>query len=266
MRWADGSGTVGTPDPAGNSTRSRSPTRVLRHPNFRLLWMGSVASAAGASIGSIVVVWLVYYATRSPIAISLLGIVQFLPTLFFGLVAGALIDRWDRRRLMVACDVARAVCFGALALYVLFYGATTAVLIGVVFAVAVFSTAFRPATNATIPRILPPSDLTDGNGLLQGGSTIASFIGSPIGGVLVVTVGAVLGLAVNALTFAVSGAMIFLMVIPAARKSPSEGPATRTSLLSEVGDGLRYLRSQRALLNITITAMGANFFLSIWGG
>jgi MFS family permease len=228
--------------------------------------MGSVASAAGASIGSIVVVWLVYYATRSPIAISLLGIVQFLPTLFFGLVAGALIDRWDRRRLMVACDVARAVCFGALALYVLFYGASTAVLIGVVFAVAVFSTAFRPATNATIPRILPASDLTDGNGLLQGGSTIASFIGSPIGGVLVVTVGAVLGLAVNALTFAVSGAMIFLMVIPAARKSPSEGPATRTSLLSEVGDGLRYLRSQRALLNITITAMGANFFLSIWGG
>jgi len=190
---------------------------VLRHANFRLLWTGSVTSAAGASIGSIVIIWLVYNATHSPFAISLLGIAQFLPTLLFGLLAGALIDRWDRRRLMVACDLARAVCFGALALFVFVYGASTVVLIGVVFAVAAFSTAFRPATNATIPRILPPADVADGNGLLQGGTTVASFLGSPVGGLCVVTIGAVAGLALNALTFAVSGAMIFLMVIPAAR-------------------------------------------------
>jgi len=239
---------------------------VLRHANFRLLWTGSVTSAAGASIGSIVIIWLVYNATHSPVAISLLGIAQFLPTLLFGLLAGALIDRWDRRRLMVACDLARAVCFGALALFVFVYGASTVVLIGVVFAVAAFSTAFRPATNATIPRILPPADVADGNGLLQGGTTVASFLGSPVGGLCVVTIGAVAGLALNALTFAVSGAMIFLMVIPAARRpDPGVAPA-RTSLLTEVGEGFRYLRSQRALLLITLTAMGANFFLSIWGG
>jgi MFS family permease len=260
------SGTLETLEPAGARSASRSPTRVLRHTNFRLLWIGSVTSAAGASIGSIVVIWLVYNATHSPIAISLLGIFQFLPTLLFGLLAGALIDRWDRRRLMLACDVARAICFAGLALFVLLYGASTVVLIGVVFAVAAFSTAFRPATNATIPRILPPSEVTDGNGILQGGSTIASFVGSPIGGVLVVTLGAVLGLALNALTFAISGAMIFLMVIPPARRSPSDAPAARSSLLREVGDGLRYLRSQGALLVITLTAMGANFFLAIWGG
>jgi predicted MFS family arabinose efflux permease len=239
---------------------------VLRHANFRLLWIGSVTSAAGTSIGSIVLIWLVYNATHSPIAISLLGIAQFLPTLLFGLLAGALIDRWDRRRLMLACDVARAVCFGALALFVLVYGASTVVLIGVVFAVAAFSTAFRPATNATIPRILPAPDVADGNGLLQGGSTIASFIGSPIGGVLVVTVGAVIGLALNALTFAISATTIFLMVIPMARRPTDGTTAARTSLWTEVGEGLRYLRSQSALLIITITAMGANFFLSIWGG
>ena len=249
-----------TPKSAG------SPTRVLRHINFRLLWVGSVTSAAGAAIGSIVIVWLVYNETHSPIAISLLGIVQFLPTLLFGLLAGALIDRWDRRRLMVTCDVARAVCFGAVALFVLLYGINTVVLIGVVFAVAAFSTAFRPATNATIPRILPLSDIQDGNGLLQGGTTIASFIGSPIGGVLVVTVGAVVGLALNALTFAISGAMIFMMVIPIAQRAKPAGSSGKSSLLGEVGEGLRYVRSQTALLIITLSAMGANFFLSIWGG
>jgi|HubBroStandDraft_1064217.scaffolds.fasta_scaffold28354_2 MFS family permease len=255
----------GTPAKTGRTSSSVSPTRVLQHPNFRLLWIGSVTSAAGASIGSIIIVWLVYNATHSPIAISLIGIFQFLPTLLFGLLAGALIDRWDRRRLMLACDVARAISLGAVALFVLVYGANTVVLIGVVFAVAAFSTAFRPATNATIPRILPSAEVTDGNGLLQGGTTIAAFIGSPIGGILVVTVGAVIGLALNALTFAISATMIFLMVIPGARRALSAEPA-KSSILSEVGEGLRYLRSQSALLIITVTAMGANFFLSIWGG
>ena len=257
---------VESSETSGSQSASQSPTRVLRHTNFRLLWVGSVASAAGGSIGTIVIIWLVYNATHSPIAISLLGIVQFLPTLLFGLLAGALIDRWDWRRLMLSCDVARALCFGALALFVLFYGPSTVVLIGAVFAVSVFSTVFRPATNATIPRILPESDRADGNGLLQGGSTIASFIGSPIGGVLVVTLGAAVGLAINALTFAISASMIFLMVIPTARRASVEAPSAKSSLLSEVGEGLRFLRSQSALLIITITAMGANFFLSIWGG
>lgn len=256
-------------EPAGAAetpSASTSPTRVLRHANFRRLWIGSVASAAGASIGSIVIIWLVYSVTRSPIAISVLGIVQFLPTLLFGLLAGALIDRWDRRRLMLGCDIARAVCFGAVALYVLLEGATTIVLIGVVFAVAAFTTVFRPATNATIPRILPPADVTDGNGLLQGGSTIASFVGSPVGGLLVVTAGAVVGLALNALTFAISATMIFLMTVPGLRRSEPEAARARPSLLGEVAEGLRYLRSQTALLIITVNAMGANFFLSIWGG
>ncbi|MCI4342257.1 MAG: MFS transporter [Thermoplasmata archaeon] len=257
---------MATSSARGERSATGSPTRVLRHANFRLLWIGSVASSAGASIGSIVIIWLVYNATHSPIAISLLGVAQFLPTLVFGLLAGALIDRWDRRRLMLACDLARAIGFGALALFVWFYGANTIVLIGVVFVVAAFSTAFRPATNATIPRLLPSSEVTEGNGLLQGGSTIASFLGSPIGGLLVVTLGAVVGLALNALTFAISGAMIFLMAIPAAhRDSPTPDPARR-SLLTEVGEGFRYLRSQPALLIITLSAMGANFFLSIWGG
>lgn len=243
-----------------------SPLRTLQNPNFRKLWVGAVTSGAGAAVGAIILTWLVYYATRSPLAISALGIVQFLPTLAFGLLAGALIDRLDRRRLMFTCDVARSVCFAALAFYVLFYGVNVAVLIGVVFVVATFSTVFRPATNAAIPRILDPSELSDGNGLLQGGTTIAQFVGSPLGSLLVVTVGAAVGFALNSLTFAISGTMIFLMVIPVGASSTSSKEMKRRSLLTDVAEGLRYLRSQPALLIITVTAMIANFFLSIWGG
>ena len=252
--------------PSGpQSPASGSPVRTLRNRNFLRLWVGSVTSAAGTAVGSIILIWLVYNATHSALAISLLGIVQFLPTLGFGLLAGALIDRLDRRRLMFACDVARAGCFGVLALFVLFYGINIEVLIAIVFAVATFGTLFRPATNAAIPRIVDSGQLADANGLLQGGTTVAQFVGSPLGGLLLLVTGAAVGLAFNALTFAISGVMIFLMVIP-----PAAGPArpngTRPrSLLADVGEGLRFLRSRRPLLIITATAMAANFFLTIWG-
>lgn len=251
------------PDPASPGPSS-SPLRVLRHRSFRRLWIGSLTSAAGTAVGGIILTWLVYSATHSPLAISLLGIVQFLPTLGFGLVAGALIDRLDRRRLMMSCDVARAICFAGLALFVLLYGVDLAVLIGAVFVVATFSTVFRPATNAAVPRLLETRDLADGNGLLQGGSTIAQFVGSPLGGLFLLTVGASVGLAFNALTFAVSGTMIFLMVIPTGSR-PDGVPRPKRSLLGEVRDGLRFVRTQRALLIITATAMASNFFLTMWG-
>ncbi|HEV2316106.1 MAG TPA: MFS transporter [Thermoplasmata archaeon] len=240
---------------------------VLRRPNFRRLWIGSVTSSLGAAVGTLVVTWLVYSTTGSALAVSLLGIVQFVPTLAFGLLAGALIDRLDRRRVLVGCDLARVGCFGALAVLVLLYGAIPGLLIGVMFAAATFTTVFRPATNATVPRILDREEVTEGNGLLQGGTTVAQFVGSPLGGVFLVTVGAVAGLAFNALTFAISATMILLMVIPSSTaRAATAGPQEPSSLLGEVAAGLRYLRSQRPLLIITLSAMAANFFLSIWGG
>ncbi len=254
------------PNPEASPQLSRgSPARVLRNPNFRRLWVGSVTSAAGTAVGSIVLTWLVYSSTHSAIAISFLGIVQFLPTLFFGLLAGALIDRLDRRRLMLTCDIGRAICFGTLAAVVLLFGVSLEAILAGVFAVATFSTVFRPATNAAIPRILPTSDLADGNGLLQGGSTIAQFAGSPVGGILILTIGSAVGLALNALTFAVSATMIFLMVIPAAATPSSTVEEHRGSLFGEIREGLRFVLTQRALLIITLTAMAANFFLTMWG-
>ena len=253
------------PDPLPPSPPA-SPFILFRKPNFLRLWLGSVTSAAGTAVGSLILIWLVYVVTRSPLTISLLGIVQFLPTVAFGLLAGALIDRWDRRRLMIACDAARCVCFGVLALYVLVVGVNTAVLIGIVFVVATFSTIFRPAANAAIPRILGAAEMTDGNGLLQGGSTAAQFVGSPVGGLLLVTAGATVGLALNALTFAVSGVLIFMMVIPSPPRAPALPAPSKGSLLGEIRAGLGFLRSQRALLVITLTAMVGNFFLTIWGG
>jgi MFS family permease len=223
-----------------------------------------VVSSLGTAIGTVVLTWVVFTASHSPIYVALLGVVGFLPSVLFGLIAGALVDRVDRRRLMLACDIARLLTLGGLAAYTLAFGVNIIALLGAALIVATFSTIFRPATNAAIPRLVPEPDFTDSNGLLVAGTTIAGFVGSPVGGILVITIGVVGGLLANALTFGFSGAMIFLMVIPALapKDASSEGP--RTSLVSEVREGMRYLLSQKPLLWITLSGMVANFFLALF--
>lgn len=241
-----------------------NPLSVLRSPNFRLLWVGSIVSSLGTAIGNVVLTWVVFTASHSPLFVALLGVVGFLPSVLFGLIAGALVDRVDRRRLMLACDVARFVTLGGLAAYTVAFGVSLVALLGAVLIVATFSTIFRPATNAVIPRLVRETDLTDSNGLLMAGTTVAGFVGSPVGGLLVITIGVVGGLLANALTFGFSGAMIFLMFIPALAPKELATDGTRTSLLSEVRQGMRYLRSQKPLLWITLSGMVANFFLALF--
>ena len=226
--------------------------------------MGSVVSSLGTSIGGVVLTWVVFDSSRSPVYVALLGVVGFLPSLLFGLLAGAIVDRVDRRRLMLVCDVARFITLGGLAAYTLVFGVNIVALLGSALIVATFSTVFRPATNAAIPRLVPESEFTDSNGLLMAGTTVAGFVGSPIGGILVITVGVVGGFLANALTFGFSGAMIFLMVIPAVAPREVGVGNRRTSLLFEVREGMRYLRSQKPLLWITLSGMLGNFFLSLF--
>jgi MFS family permease len=231
---------------------------------LRLLWVGSVVSSIGTAIGTVVLTWVVCTTSRSSNDVALLGIVGFLPSVLFGLLAGALVDRVDRRRLMLACDIAPFFTLGGLAASALLFGVNIVSLLGAAFLVATFSTVFRPATNAAIPHLVPVSEFTDSNGLLTAGNTVAGLVGSPVGGILVITVGVVGGLLANALTYGFSGAMIFLMVIPAlsAPEAGADGP--RASLLSEAREGVRYLRSQKPLLWITLSGMAANFFLSLF--
>ncbi|MDE1837357.1 MAG: MFS transporter [Euryarchaeota archaeon] len=236
--------------------------------NFALLCSGSIGSSLGNAVGYVVLTWLVYSATRSPLAIALLGVVEFLPSALFGILGGALVDRFDRRRLMVACDLGRFAILGALAADVLVRGSNVVLVLAAAFAVSGLGTLFRPARNALLPRLVRSERLTDATGLLESSGTASSFVGSPLGGALVVLLGALLGLALllNALTFLVSAALLTWMVLPRRREAPASPPEMRASLLAEAREGLRFLRSQTALLAITISALVANFFLAMYNG
>lgn len=246
---------------SGTEGTSGSFARLLRNRNFSLLWIGAVASASGVYVGNVVIEWLIYATAHQAIDLTFLGIVEFIPTLTIGVFAGALADRHDRRRLMISADLGRAAAMGALAVFVLELGFSLPVILVTVFATSALGTVFSPSSSAILPSLLRKEDLAGGNGLLQAGTTVAGFIGSPLGGGLILLVGVGAGLIYNSVTFAISALMIGLMVIPVAlvRRSPvSESKGT--SLLSDVTAGLSFLRAQRALLAFTLVGMVLNFF------
>ncbi len=237
------------------------PINVFRNRNFRLLWFGTVVSASGFAVGNMVIEWIIYATTHTALLLALLGIVEFVPMLTIGVFAGALVDRRDRRSLMIMSDIVRACAMAVLAVIVIIMGFNSIAIFGAVVVISIFGAIFDPASSALLPSLVKKENLTDGNGFLQAGETIAKIIGSPLGGILIVLVGIASGFIYNSITFAISAIAIGMLGVPASMQKV-RGPEEERheKLLEEVKTGFRFLLGRRALLAMTVTSMILNFF------
>ncbi len=230
-----------------------------------MLWTGSTASSLGAATTTVALSWVVFSQTHNAIDITLLGLVNFVPGLVIGLLAGVLADRYDRRLLMLRADVIRAVAIGALALLLVLRGFDLVTVLVAVAVVAALSAVFRPASNAILPTLLSGGDLADANGLLLSGQTLGGFLGSAVGGLLVVTIGAAGGFSLNAFTYAISATMIFFLVVPRSGGSAAPGGSLpKPSYLDDLREGFQFVRSRPALLWTILASLVANFFLAFY--
>ena len=139
--------------------------------------------------------------------------VAWLPWLLFALPGGVLVDRVDRRRLMVTIDWARVAAMGVLALAMLAGRAGIALLDAALFVINAGEVVFRSASQAMIPAIVPRARLERANGWLVGGTTVTQqMIAGPLGGFLFV-LAAWIPFGVNAGTYAVSAVLVGLVVL-----------------------------------------------------
>ncbi len=90
-------------------TAPAQPTSLWHNRDFLLLWSGQIVSAIGSQVSLIAFPWLILALTGSPAQAGLIAAIRTLPYLLFGLPAGALIDRWNRKRVMILCDTGRTV-------------------------------------------------------------------------------------------------------------------------------------------------------------
>lgn len=237
-----------------------SPARVFRNPNFALLWAGALASTTGSTAVTLAFDWYVFTQTHQVLLLTLMGIVEFGPMLTLGIIAGTLVDRYDRRRVMITSNVTRGTILGGTALYVFAFGFNYWLLLGSVLAIGLVGAFFSPAETALLPRIVKDEELSTANGFLQAGSTVAQLIGSPLGGALVAFVGVGAALAYNSATYAISALCIVLLAVPLSRISAPKDSERGSSIRGETMEGLHYIRSQPALLLLTVMSSATNFF------
>ncbi|MBI3734352.1 MAG: MFS transporter [Chloroflexi bacterium] len=237
---------------------------LLRQPNFARLWVGQLISMLGDWVLFIALPFYVYELTGSALTTGLMFMIGLLPGLLFGSVAGVFVDRWDRRRLMIAADLLRAVTLLAL-LWV-----RSVEWLWLVYAVAlvqaVVSQFFFPAKSAIIPRLVGQQDLMAANSLNGLSDSLTRLIGPTIGGVLMAMFGLTSVVLVDSASFLFSALMIYwiadtrtasLSEVEGANLASSE-PVSRAGgpahLLSDWLEGLRLIKSQRllsALLSIS---------------
>ncbi len=233
--------------------------RVLRHPYVRLalngdfsaLWVGQLVSFFGDRVNQIAIVFLVLGLTGSPIAVSAVFVAAFLPSLLLGPVAGAFVDRWDHREVMVVSDLLRAA-----AVLLVPAAATVNVLLvyPLVFLVTSITIFFRPARTAVIPRIVGDDELVTANSATWIGETLADVVGYPIAGLFVAFLGSALALAfwLDALTFVASAILIATMAIPPVVRAAGRASVGVRGVIEDLREGWRFLRSESVLLANTL--------------
>lgn len=235
---------------------------------FAKLWAASTTSALGSGLTIIAAPLLVASRTSDPLVVSAAFAVSWLPWLLFSLPGGVLVDRVDRRRLMIFIDWVRVAVMGALASMILFGRPSIALLYAALFVVNTGEVVFRSASQAMVPAVVPRDRLERANGWLVGGAMLMNgMIAGPLGAFLFV-IAASAPFFANAGTYAASAILIGL-VAGAYRSSPAAAgqldtgvPAPR-SVWAELVEGFRWLAHQRllrtmailiGLLNVTLTA------------
>ncbi|WP_081851634.1 MULTISPECIES: MFS transporter [Deinococcus] len=219
---------------------------VLRHRPFAVLWGAQTFSGLGDGIFRVAQVALLLRLTGSAAALSGLLLTAVLPGIALALLGGALADRVDRRRLLVGANTVRGLlmaAFAGLALadaVQLWHLYALALLYGGVSALA------NPAFDALLPALVPRERLQEAQALFLLGDNVAAILGPALGGLLLALAGAGGAAAVNALSFGVLVAGLLSLRVGATPVPP--GP--RPSVWADIGSGLRYARTQPALLSL----------------
>jgi DHA3 family macrolide efflux protein-like MFS transporter len=240
-----------------NSLKSSSTVWAAR---FFTIWSGQALSLFGSALVQFALIWWLTQKSGSATVLALATLVGMLPQIIVGPFAGALVDRWNRRIIMIVADGTIA-AFSLLLAYLFATGTVQIWHVYAIMAVRSIGGAFHfPAMSASTPLMVPKEQLTRINGLNQALQGVNSLVAPPVGalllgllptqGILLIDVGTAL-LAILPL--------LFLSVPQPTR--PEGQPGVRANLFKDVRDGLAYIRTIPGLTTIIFMALFLNFLL-----
>src|SRR5918994_1080495 len=216
---------------------------LLKNAHFLRLWLGQGASFLGDAVTMVALVVLVVQVTGSASAVGGALIARLLPTLASPL-AGVLADRLDRRLVLVASDLARAVLVLGLV-----FARDLATIYVLVFFMGLARTIFNPTVRAAFPSVVGAGDLTRANALIGGTFSVSETAGPALGGLLVATVGVEAAFVLDSVTYLISAALLSVIRLPPPQRDEEEN-----GFADDLRSGFAYLARARVPLAIVLGA------------
>ncbi|WP_167152701.1 MFS transporter [Streptomyces sp. MBT27] len=235
-----------------------APEPLRRNRDFLLLWSGAGLSALGLRASVVAYPLLMIFFGNSPTGAGVVGFAALLPQLVVQLPAGALIDRWDRRRLLVLCDLAGLLAMAGVTAMLLAGRLWLPVVAAAAFVDGTAGLCYRLAERAAISHVVHPSQLNSALGQNEARGQAAGLLGQPAGSGLF-QFGRWLPFAFTAVTHLV--ALCTLLLIR--RDLQGERTAPAASLRAEVGEGLRWVWGQRFMRVAVGLLAGSNLLFQI---
>ena len=229
---------------------------ALRQRNFAFLWFGQVISMIGDWVLFVALPFYVYTLTGSTFATGIMFIVQTIPRIFFGSVAGVFVDRWNRKRTMLIAELSQA--FVLMPLFIVHSQQWLWIVYVFAFVESTISQFFIPAKSAIIPNLVDEQHLLEANSLNSMSQELTRLVGPFLGGVLLGLLGINSVILVDAASFLISAGMIALISLPStaipvhkqtAEIRPVESLA---KVWHEWREGLRLVKKQQLITGIFV--------------
>jgi MFS family permease len=239
--------------------------RVIALRDFRLLFAGSTSSLLGDQFALIATPWLVLKLTSDPLALGVILALEGFPRAVFMLLGGAVTDRLSPRTVMLISDFIRLILTSLIVLAI--FTGTVQMWMVYVFAlgfglVAGFAV---PAGNSIVPMLVREDDLQAGNSIIMGSSQLVQFVGPTVAGLLIGKysssgLGIGLAFAIDAVSFIVSAACLWLMV--GGRGLACNGEATKESIWTSILEGVDFLCNDKTFRTMFVILAAVNFFFT----
>ena len=237
---------------------------TLRYRNFTLLWTGQFVSLIGDYTLNVALAFYVLQLTGSILQTGLMFVAETIPTILLGSLAGVMVDRWDRRRTIIACNLLQAVFLFPLLLIHSPHLVWIAYLVAL--AQSVIGLFFYPASNAFVPTLVEEKQLAGANALESLSDSITRLVGPPLGGALLALTGISSVVWIDIASFLFAATLLFLIAVQNTRALTDNAKlidnAEKHGLLltlekkiwGEFLDGLRVVHTNNMLTGMFVVA------------
>lgn len=237
------------------------PTRLGL--SFRWLLGATVVNNLADGVALAAGPLLVASQTRDPLLVSLALLAEWLPSLIFGVLGGAIADRVDRRRIVIVVNVARSIVLLVLVGTIATDNVNIAVVLGSLFLLGTAETFADSASSSLLPNVVARPDIGTANARMQGGFLLTNQLVAPPIGAFLFAAGMALPFLVNAVLVAL-GALLVKRIVMSSRREV--GPGRRPSLMAEMVEGIRWLVAHPPMRTLALTILTFNVtFGAAWG-